>query len=213
MGGETLTERKEEDELSTTQIREEIYEQFGVSWVERKFIDHVFPLLEANAQTEERYETSTRSEALAEVALFKAYKDEPKFKLFISLGVVLSLYDILHQLSPQVYGILFVGFATINGLSSSLRSPKMIAAELESVTDENGMPADYRAKALNSASTNVTIVLLAIAIVIQVLISSSVIQAEIWGANYAAGTVIHPSYTIAGLLTLLFLKGKLGIRS
>lgn len=193
----------------SNELRSSLYETFEISWAGSLMISYLFPLLERHVVIDSRYDISQRSVILAEIALYEAYTREPKFQLFFSLGMVVGFYDMLHPLSPHVYGILFVGVATINGLTSSLRSPKMMAAELESEPDDKGMPADYRAKAISSASTNVTIVLLAIALLIQVFVTSSVLPSELLKQNYAVGTPIGPLASIVFLTIIIYLVSEI----
>ena len=80
--------------------------------------------------------------------------------MLIWTGGLVGTFDYLHALNPSVYSILFVALATVNGFVSSLRSLAMMVAEIEGLTNENGMLADYRAKALSSVNTNITLVLI-----------------------------------------------------
>jgi hypothetical protein len=109
--------------------------------------------------------------------------------MFAWAAVLIGRFDLLHPLNPGVYSVLFIALATINGFVSSLRSPAMMAAELEGVTDDDGMPANYRAKALSSANTNVTLVLFVIAVGIQLLVTGDFVQGEIAARNVADGRV------------------------
>lgn len=175
-------------------------------------IKHILPALDRVVQTESRYNIGSRSKILAEIALFRAYEREPKFKMFVLAGLLIGAYDFLHTLQPSIYGILFIALATFNGFVSSLRSPAMMAAELEGVEDEDGMPADYRAKALSSVNTNVTVVLFAIAVGVQLLVTSSIIQAELVTQNVAT-SLVSPGVSALVLLTIPVILDHLWWRS
>ncbi|MFC7230545.1 hypothetical protein ACFQMM_02595 [Saliphagus sp. GCM10025308] len=190
MQGE-LENREEPDPevVSEENLRETLYDQFDISTKGRVGIRWILPLLERSVETESRYDVDDRSKILAEIALFQAYEREPKFKMFAWAAVLIGGFDLLHTLNPGVYSVLFIALATINGFVSSLRSPAMMAAELEGATDEDGMPANYRTKALSSVNTNVTLVLFVIAIGIQLLMTGEFIQGEVVARNVADGRV------------------------
>jgi len=173
-------------------LREELYDEFGITTKGQIAISVLIPLLDKTVQTGSRYNIDARSKILAEIALYQAYEREPKFRLFVWATVLLLTFDFLHALEPAVYGILFIALATLNGFVSSLRSPSMMVAELEALEDKNGMPANYRAKALSSVNTNVTLVLFVIAVGVQLLITSSIIGDEVVFQNVADG-VVHPA--------------------
>lgn len=182
--GETDSEEPSEERL-----RRNLYDQFDISWAGRVMIAHIIPILDQGQEIESRYNIDDRRKILAEIALCQAYKQEPKFKIFIWAGILIGSFDYLHALNPSVYSILFISLATVNGFVSSLRSPSMIVAELEGLTDEDGMPADYRAKAFSSVNTNVTLILFLIAVSIQVLVSGGFVQGEVLARNVADGVV------------------------
>lgn len=203
-GEENISTSKDtlsEEGLSEEELREELYDQFEVSWVEQKGVEHIIQRLERHIDVEDRYDISLRSRILSEISLFRAYKREPKFGMFVLAGVLLLGYDVLHSLNPAIYGVVFVGLATLNGFISSLRSPSMMAAELEGEADEDGMPANYRAKAMESVNANVTMVLFGIAFTIQFLVISSLVTGNLIPLNLADGT-INP-YLTAVLFVLL----------
>lgn len=200
---EVEEQRSEEEEL-----RNELYDQFDLSWAEKFGIEHIIPRLERYVDTEERYDIAPRSRILSEIALFQAYQSEPKFKLFAWAGALLIGYDFLHALNPTLYGVVFVGLATLNGFVSSLRSPSMMVAELEGETDEDGMPANYRAKALESVNTNITMVLFAIAFIIQFLVTSSLVTGDLITRNLADG-LVNPYYTAVAFLVLPLIYYKI----
>lgn len=77
----------------------------------------------------------------------------------------------------------------------------MMAAELEEKTDEDGMPANYRAKALESANTNITMVLFAIAFIIQFLATSSLVTGDLITRN-PADDLVKPYYTAVAFFVL-----------
>ena len=178
-----------QQEQSDENLREELYTQFGITTKGQIAIRFLIPLLDKTVQTESRYDIDTRSKILAEIALYQAYQREPKFKLFAWATVILLTFDFLHALDATVYGILFIALATLNGFVSSLRSPSMMVAELEALEDKNGMPANYRAKALSSVNTNITLVLFVIAVAVQLLVTSSIIVGEVVSQNVADGVV------------------------
>ncbi|MFB1064164.1 hypothetical protein [Natrinema sp. H-ect4] len=188
---EGVEEREEPDleAVSEEDLRENLYDQFDISTKGRIGIRWILPLLEKYVETESRYDVDDRSKILAEISLFQAYEREPKFKMFAWAAVLIGGFDLLHALNPGVYSVLFIALATINGFVSSLRSPAMMAAELEEATDDDGMPANYRAKALSSVNTNVTLVLFVIAVGIQLLVTGDYVQGEIVARNVADGRV------------------------
>ncbi|MDB2243025.1 hypothetical protein [Halorubrum ezzemoulense] len=202
------TEQDHPEEPSEQDLREELYEQFGISMKGRIGIRWIIPHLDQSVKTESRYNIDKRSKILAEIALYQAYEQEPKFKIFAWAAVLVGTFDLLHRLDPGVYSILFVSLATINGFVSSLRSPAMMAAELEGIPDENGMPADYRAKALSSVNTNITLVLFVIAVGVQLFVTSGNTQAEIVSRNLAAG-IVNPVVSVLILLMILLLTYRI----
>lgn len=210
---EELDERKESDPgaVSEEDLREDLYDQFDISTKGRLGIRWILPLLDQFVQTDSRYDIDKRSKILAEISLFQAYDQEPKFKMFAWAAVLIGSFDLLHPLNPGVYSILFIALATINGFVSSLRSPAMMAAELEGATDEDGMPANYRAKALSSVNTNVTLVLFVIAVGIQLLITGEFVQGELVARNIADGRVspaVSAILLIAIPLVYIWVRGK-----
>ena len=202
--GEEKVERQPESEAETESesedLREELYNQFDVSPASRIGIQYILPALEGAVETESTYDISKRSEILAEIALFQAYRDAPKIKIFAWAAVLIGTFDLLHPLNPDFYSILFLALATINGFVSSLRSPSMMAAELEGATDEDGMPADYRAKAFSSVNTNVTLVLFVIAVGIQLIMTGGLVEGEVISRNIAQET-LNP--LISGLILII----------
>jgi hypothetical protein len=200
-----------EEQHSEQELRSELYEQFGLSGVEKFGIEHIIPRLERYVDTEERYEIDIRSKILSEIALFQAYQSEPKFKLFAHAGVLLVGYDTLHTFDPAFYGVVLVGLATLNGFVSALRSPSMMAAELEGEADEDGMPANYRAKALESVNTNIAMVLFGIAFSIQIMVTSSLVTSELIAQNLADG-IVNPYYTAVAFMMfpVLYYKARGG---
>ncbi|MFD1646674.1 hypothetical protein [Haloarchaeobius litoreus] len=197
---ETPTDSDTEPESEEQALREELYDQCDVSRSTQIGIKYILPLLEGVVDTD-HYDTDTRSKILAEIALFQAYTDVPKFKMFVWAAFLLGSYDLLHPLNPGIYSVIFLALVTINGFVSSLRSPSMMAAELEGATDEDGMPADYRAKAYTSVNTNVSIVLFVFAVGIQILVTGGFVEGELITRNIAEGDV--PS--IGTAIVLLFL--------
>lgn len=183
------------------ELREELYDQFDVTWVGRLGIKYIIPILERTVDTESRYDIDERSKILAEIALWEAYDDEPKFRMFAIATVLIGIYDLLHTLNPAIYSVFFIALASLNGFVSSLRSPSMIAAEVEGAEDENGMPGDYRSTAYSSVNTNVTVVLFVIAVGVQVVLTSSLAPNELLVQNIADGSW-HPVLS-AGVLFLL----------
>ena len=149
-----------EESDSDAELREALYDRFDISWTGELIIEYILPILDKGRETDSRYEINDRQKILAEIALCKAYTQEPKLKMLIWTGGLIGTFDYLHALNPSVYSILFVALATVNGFVSSLRSLAMMVAEIEGLTNENGMLADYRAKALSSVNTNITLVLI-----------------------------------------------------
>jgi len=193
-----------QQEQSEEHLRKEIYNQFGITTKGKIAIRFLIPLLDRTFQTKSRYDIDIRSKILAEIALYQAYEREPKFKLFAWATVLLLTFDFLHALNATVYGILFIALATLNGFVSSLRSPSMMVAELEELEDKNGMPANYRAKALSSVNTNITLVLFVIAVAVQLFITSSIIVGEVISQNVADGVVPPVASAIVLLLIPVF---------
>lgn len=190
---EKVEEKSAENDLrsnpqSEEELRKELYKQFNVSRAGRLGIQYILPLLDKRIQVDSIYDVTTRSKILAEIALYQAYKREPKFRLLLWGVVLIGVYDYLHYLNPAFYGLLLGAVTTLNGFVGALQSPSMMAAELEGTTDEDGMPADYRATAHSSANTNVTLVLFVFAVGIQLLVTSSIVQGEILTHNVADGT-------------------------
>ena len=183
------TECAQSDGLSEKELREELYDQHDVSLAGQTIIEGILPKLEDNVDTESRYDIDPRSKIQAEIALMEAYRREPKVKIFTVLGLGLLAFDTLHALDPAVYGIVFIGAATVNGFVTALRSPSMMVAELEGLKDEDGMPANYRAKAFSSVNTNITILLFVIALGIQLLTTTTVVEGEVITQNLADGMV------------------------
>lgn len=214
IGGYYVTEKlkeKNDDSSSPTSeadLREELYEEFDVSRKGRLMIRYLLPILDKQINTESRYDVDPQSKILAEISLYQAYEEEPKFKIFAWAALLIGTYDLLHPLNPAFYGLLFAALATLNGFVSSLRSPSMMTAELEGATDTDGMPADYRAKAHSSVNTNVTLVLFVIAVGIQLLVTSSVIQGEIITQNVAV-ELLPPAVSALGLSSVPFLLYRL----
>lgn len=202
------TEEISEESDSDADLREALYDQFDISLVEELIIEYILPILAEGRETDSRYEVDDRQKILAEIALCQAYRQEPKLKIFIWAGVLIGSYDYLHALNPSVYSILFVALATVNGFVSSLRSSSMMVAEIEGLTDENGMPADYRAKALSSVNTNITLVLFLIAVGVQLLISSGFVQGEVLMTNVADG-VVNPTVSVGFLLLIPIVYDKI----
>lgn len=197
------THRSGSEDTPEEDLRDELYEQFGVGrkgWIG---IHHILPLLAKVAGLESRYNIDKRSKILAEIALFRAYEQEPKFKMFAWATMLLACYDFLHHLEPTVHSIIFLSLATLNGFISSLRSPSMMAAELEGAVDEDGMPADYRVKAFSAANTNVTLVLFMIAVGVQLAVATSIVGNEVLTNNIGQGEV-SPIVSSLGLLAIPF---------
>lgn len=197
---EQLIEDDEADsELQSEEdLREELYEQFDVGWVGSLVIRHILPILDRNVEATERYSVDTRSKILADIALYQAYRQVPKFMILVWGFVLIGAYDLLHYLNPAYYGMLIGALASLNGFASSLRSPVLLAAEMEGSPDSDGMPADYRTTAHSSATTNVTMILFLVALSVQMLVTGSVIQGEILTQNVASGTI--PFYLSALVL-------------
>ena len=189
---------EDEDVLSENELRSSLYEQHNVSKTTQNGIKYILPLLERNLGIEDRYDVDLRSKIIAEISLFESYQREPKFKIFVLTGFILLTYDFLHTFNPIIYGIVFIGLTTVYGFTSTLRSPAIMAAELEGIKDENGIPADYGAKALSSVKTNVTLVLFIVAVSIQLLVSSSLVGSEVITHNLLDG-MVNPYLTAGGI--------------
>ena len=196
---------------SEEDLRAELYRELGVSTREKVGIRYILPILDRVARTDSRYEIDTRSKILAEVALIRAYIGEPKLRVFTSAALLLAIYDILHPLNPRFYWIFLGAIATINGFLVALRSPSMIAAELEEAKGHDGMPAHYRAKALSSVNTNITLVLFVLAVGVQLVVTSSLVEGELLTANVADG-ILDPwvsAFVLAVLpIVLAFIRGR-----
>jgi len=192
---------------SEEELRDALYKQHNVSKTTQIGIKYILPKLEQNVDTEERYDIAPRSKILAEISLFEAYQRESKFKIFTLVATTLLIYDFLHPTNPAIYGVVFIGYATVYGFTSALRSPTMMAAELEGAEDEDGIPADYRAKALSSVNANITLALFIIAVSIQFLVTSSLVEGEVITRNLLDG-VVNPYFTAGGLVFLLLIYFK-----
>lgn len=191
---------EEEDSHSKEELRDVLYQQHDVSKITQVGIKYIFPILEWNVDAGGRYDIEPRSKILAEISLFETYQSQPKFGIFILLAITLLTYDFLHTITPEIYPVVFIGYATIRGFFSALRSPTMLAAELQGAEDEDGMPADYRAKALSSVDANITLVLFMIAVFIQFLVTSSLVNGEVITRNLLDG-VVNPYFTAGGCFT------------
>jgi len=198
---------EEEDSHSEDKLRDALYEQHNVSKITQIGIKYILPKLERNVDTGDRCDIEPRSKILAEISLFEAYQSESKFNIFILVATILLIYDFLHTINPAIYPVVFIGYATIYGFTSALRSPTMMAAELEGAKDEDGMPADYRAKALSSVNANITLALFIIAVSIQFLVTSSLVDGEVITRNLLDG-VVNPYFTAGGLVFLLSIYFK-----
>jgi len=193
---------------SEEELRRRLYEQHDVSYTTQIGIKYILPHLERYVDAEDRYDINPRSKILAEISLFEAYQQEPKFKILGLIGTILIAYDILHSFNPAIYGVVFIGAATVYGFTSALRSPAMMVAELEGLKDEKGIPADYRAKALSSVNTNVALALFVIAVSVQLTVTSSIVEAEVITYNLLDG-VVNPYLTAGVLIFLPYLYHKL----
>jgi hypothetical protein len=198
-----IDERSEGDtsEDLEQKVRRELYDQFDVSNAEKQGIRYLLPILESQANIPRHYDINTRSKILAEIALYRAYSRVPKFKILIWGFFLTGVYDLLHPFDPSFYPIVLGALVTYNGFVSSLRSPEMMAAELEVITDDQGMPADYRAKARSSANTSVSVVLFTIVVSVQLLVTSSAIRGEILTQNTLQATV-PPIVSAVGLFCI-----------
>jgi len=170
-------------------IRDELYEQFGVSKAEKLGIRYLLPILDVQVDILTQYDVDAKSKVLAEIALYQAYSRVPKFKLLIWGLILTGVYDLLHPFNQSFYPVVLGALVTYNGFVSSLRTPEMMAAELKGVTDDQGMPADYREKARSSANTSVSVVLFTIVVGVQLLVTSSVIRGEVFPQNILQATV------------------------
>jgi len=197
---------------SEDELRKELYEQFDIGKKGELGIRYIIPRLDKTVETEKKYDIDERSKILAQIALFKAYEDAGVFRTLTWSVLLIAAFDVLHYLNPQLIGILFVAITTFNGFVGSLRSPEMMAAELEGVQDEEGMPADYRTTAYSSVNTNVTLVLFTVAVMVQLLVTSSVVQGEVLTQNLWDG-VIPAVATAFGLFTTPILYGRLRSKS
>ena len=169
--------------------RDELYEQFDVSKAERLGIRYLLPILDGQVDTFTQYDINTKSKVLAEIALYQAYSRVPKFKLLVWGLILTGIYDLLYPFNQSFYPIMLGALVTYNGFVSSLRTPEMMAAELKGVTDDQGMPANYREKARSSANTSVSVVLFTIVVGVQLLITSSIIRGEVFPQNILQATV------------------------
>jgi hypothetical protein len=144
---------------------------------------------------------------LAEIALWKAFDEEPIWTPFIILSSILLLYDYLYQLPFEIYGILIVGVATLGGLLASLRGRYLLAAEYAGESDEDGIPAELRLKAVNVASSTVTLVFIAVGVIFQMIATSGLVGNEILGQNRLSGSSIPSILPISFILICLYFYG------
>ncbi|OAQ54844.1 hypothetical protein HTG_04555 [Natrinema mahii] len=187
--GVTETQEMDSNSPSEEELRAEMYEELNVTKKERAVIEKILPRLEWLVQTESRYDIDTRSKILAEISLARAYVQEPKGKLLVSIAGLIGVYDYLHAMEVGVYPVLLGAFVSLYGLAVSLRSAPMMAVELEGLKDGDGMPADYKTKALSSVTTNASLLRFSIVLGIQLLVVGSFIQGELLTANVADGMV------------------------
>lgn len=167
--------------------REALYDKYNMPTSGRLFVAYLLPVLETAIEVESDIETNTHDEVLAEIALWKAFDSEPKTKPFLILTSILLFYDYLYSLPFGAYGLSIVGLATLGGLLASLRGRHLLAAEYAGKSDEDGIPAGLRFKAINVASSTVTLVFVAIGIGVQMMATSGLVDSELLKQNQMIG--------------------------
>lgn len=180
---------KFDSEKSEDELRQELYERFDIEKKGRLGIRYIIPRLDKTVEADRKYDINARSKILAQIALFKAYDDAAVFTTLAWSVFLIATFDVLHYLNPELIGIILAAITTLNGFIGSLRSPEMMAAELEGAKDKQGMPADYRTTAYSSVNTNITLVPFIVAVIVQLLVTSSVIQGEVLMQNLWDGVV------------------------
>lgn len=185
--------------------RENLYERHNLSSPGRKFIAYILPIFEWSVDFGEELEADTHEEVLAEIALWKAFDDEPTLTPFVRLTVLLLIFDYLHHLPFVVYGMLIVGLATLSGLASGLGGSRLLAAEFAGKTDEDGIPASLLVRATNIASSTVTLVFLSIGLGIQLIATLEADRVELVGQNIMSSGPLPPLGTVFLLTVALFI--------
>lgn len=189
---------------TTSLSREELYNKYNMPTAGQFFVAYLLPILEMAIQYESDIKTNTHDEVLAEVALWKAFDNEPKLRPFgIQTGLLL-LYDYLYSLPFGVYGLSIVGLATILALIPSVQGRYLLAASHAGDTDEDGIPADLRMKAITVASSTVSLVFVAVGITVQMMATSGIVGAELLNQNQMAGGPIPPIVVICVILVSLY---------
>ncbi|WP_254832082.1 hypothetical protein [Haloglomus salinum] len=187
--------------------REEIYDKHNMPRAGRWFVAYLLPILEMVIEVDDGIETKTEDEALAEIALWKAFDNEPKTRPFVLLTSILLFYDYLYHLPFGAYGLFIVGLATLIGLTASIRGRRMLAADYAQVTDEDGIPASLRFRAITVASSTVSLVFVAIGISVQMMATSGLVDSELLHQNKMTGSQLPPIATIAVILLGLYVYG------
>lgn len=187
--------------------RDELYDRYNMPRAGRIFAAYLLPVIEQLIDVESDIETETHDEVLAEVALWKAFDNEPKWKPFIIVTGLVAVYDYLFPLPFGVYGLSIVGFATLLGLVPSVRGRYLLAAEHAGKTDEDGIPADLKLKAMSVASSAVSLVFISIGITVQLMATSGIVGAEFLSQNRIVGGPIPPIVTIGVLLAVPYVYG------
>ena len=187
--------------------REELYDKYNMPTAGRFFVAHLLPVLEMAIEFESDIQTETHDEVLAEVALWKAFDNEPKIKPFIIQTGFLAFYDYLYSFPFGLYGLFIVGLATVMSLIPSVQGRYLLAAGYAGQTDEDGIPADLRLKAITVANSTVSLVFVGIGIVVQMMATSGIVGGELLSQNRMAGGPIPPIVTIGMILVSIYLYG------
>lgn len=185
--------------------RQELYDKHNMPTAGCIFVAHLLPILETMIKVESDIETDPHDEVLAEIALWKAFNNEPKTKPFLILSSFLLFYDYLYSLPLGVYGLSIVGLATLGGLMPSLRGRRLLAAEHAKETDEDGIPANLRLSAINVANSSVTLVFVAVGIAVQMMATSGLVGGELLKQNRMVGGPIPPIGTVLAIFFCLTL--------
>lgn len=197
-----------EDRTETAgRSRSELYDEFEVPWAGRVFAKYLLPVLDLALDVDDEYDTQVQTEVMAEIALWRAFSEEPKFKPYLLLVGMAAVFDYLYQLPVEVYGIAVVGLATLGGIMTNIRSRRLLAAEYSELENEKGVPASLRLSAINAASSSITLVFVGIGIILQLVISIGVLGNELLKQNILVNSGFPPLGIVIILTVALIVRG------
>ena len=193
-----------EDNLSQS----ELYDKYELSWVGRIFVTHALPHLNKKLEPREDYDTNREDEIMAEIAVWRAFNAAPIFRPYLILIALIAVYDYSYPMPVEIYAVLIVGLASLNGIITNLRSKTLLAAEYADLSDERGIPASLTLSATNAVNSSINLVFVACGLIIQLIISAEVVNSEILTQDVLTNTGIDPMMMILGESVLLYLLGK-----